>query len=201
MNKAGIAAALAGLVIVGWDASPAHSFAEDGCEKQRAQYPKVWDDTAKDETLFDCEGHSGPHFLIKLGAADKQGRALMSMVPAKVTDDSAGKQVEQPGVYRMWLDKAQAKRLRDGVYFATVVRTEQACWIRGDMEPLTFVLDTFDAQADRSDAGSFYNLAPRFSSFNGQRYTCTAMARPKGKAKAAPVKDKPRDPNATTGYR
>src|SRR6266571_2559050 len=109
---------------------------------------------------------------IKLGAADGSGRALMSLVPLKWFGQTA---LEDPasGIFRIWLDKEQVERLKAGKYFATIVRREGSCWIRGnlDKDPI-FLLDSADPPADTPDAGSFYNQAPRMSAFEGDAYTC-----------------------------
>src|SRR4029077_7714252 len=82
--------------------------------------------------------------------------------------------VEDPsrGVYRIWLDKEQLDRLKAGRYFATIVRREGSCWIRGNLEkdPI-FLLDNADPAPDTPDAGSFYNQAPRISAFPGDAST------------------------------
>ena len=99
--------------------APAHAFAPDGCEQQRKQYPANWDDTSTEKTLFTCELQQA-RFYVKIGVTDKAGRTLMSLVPfsrrnAGVTN--AGVKVETGhDVLRIWLDKEQARRLRDGKY-------------------------------------------------------------------------------------
>ena len=83
--------------------------------------------------------------------------------------------VEQPhGVLRIWLDKEQTQRLRDGKYLATAVRKEKSCWIRGDLNGDTvFFMDNADPPADdEKEAGAFYNKAPRFSVYGGNAYDC-----------------------------
>ena len=83
--------------------------------------------------------------------------------------------VEQThGVLRIWLDKEQTQRLLDGNYFATVVRKEKSCWIRGDLNGDTvFFMDNANPPADdEKEAGAFYNKAPRFSVYRGNAYDC-----------------------------
>ena len=86
----------------------------------------------------------------------------------------AGKVEQTRGVLRIWLDKEQTQRLRDGKYLATVVRKEKSCWIRGDLSGDTvFFMDNADPPADdEKEAGSFYNKAPRFSVYAGNAYDC-----------------------------
>ena len=75
---------------------------------------------------------------------------------------------------RIWLDKEQAGRLRDGKYFATIVRKEGSCWIRGNMEEdLVFLMDNARPPEDNPGAaGSFYNKAPRFSVVGSSYVSC-----------------------------
>ncbi|MGB7041972.1 MAG: hypothetical protein WBD83_20600 [Xanthobacteraceae bacterium] len=79
-------------------------------------------------------------------------------------------------IYRIWLDKEQLKRLKDGKYFATILRKEESCWIRGDLgKDKVFFMDNVNLPADGPDAGSFYNKAPRLSVFQGDAYDCKAV--------------------------
>ena len=153
----------------------AHAVRPDECEQQRALYPPVWADVWQEQPLFDCSAHYSGSLLIKLGATDRSGRTLMSLVPLQWSGETA---VEDPssGVYRIWLDKEQLDRLKAGKYFATIVRRESSCWIRGNLEkdPI-FLLDNADPPPDTPDAGSFYNQAPRTSAFEGDAYTCEAV--------------------------
>jgi hypothetical protein len=149
---------------------PAASFELNGCELQRNQYPAKWNDTSSEKPLFTCESHYNGTFRIKIGASDGAGRTMMSLVPV-----SGPGMVEQThGVSRIWLDKEQTQRLRDGKYFATVVRKEKSCWIRGDLSgDAVFFMDNADPPADDEKiAGSFYNKAPRFSVYGGNAYDC-----------------------------
>lgn len=140
----------------------------DVCEIQRAQYPKNWNDTKQEKALFTCWSHYSGALVVKVGTADSAGRVPMSLSPA----NEDGSQSEQK-VYRIWLDKEQAERLKQGKYFATVVRTESSCWIRGALDEATvFFMDSAEPASDTADAGSFYNKAPRFSAFLGDSYTC-----------------------------
>ena len=160
---------MAGALIAGAIGSAA-AFAPDGCEQQRAQYPANWNDTAREKPLFTCSSHYNDPYRVKIGETDSAGRTMMSLVPLSRPD-----LVEQPtGILRIWLDKEQAQRLRDGKYLATVVRKEESCWIRGDLAGDTvFFMDNADPPADEPDkAGSFYNKAPRFSVFANDAYYC-----------------------------
>lgn len=144
-------------------AAPAHAFAPDGCEQQRKQYPANWDDTSAEKALFTCESQQA-RFYVKIGSTDKAGRTLMSLVPFSRTN--ADVKVETGhDVLRIWLDKEQTRRLRDGKYLATVVRKENSCWIRGSIdEDVVFLMDNAHPPADDPDAaGSFYNKAPRLT--------------------------------------
>jgi hypothetical protein len=144
----------------------------DECEQQRALYPTDWTDVSHEAALFECASHYSGSLRVKLGAPDAAGRALMSLVPLKRFGETA---LEDPatGVFRIWLDKEQVARLREGKYFATIVRRESSCWIRGnlDKDPI-FLLDAADPAPDTPDAGAFYNQAPRTSAFEGDAYTC-----------------------------
>jgi hypothetical protein len=68
-------------------------------------------------------------------------------------------------VLHIWLDRERTRRLRDGKYFATVVRKENSCWIRGSIdEDVVFLMDNaHPLEDDPGAAGYFYNKAPRFS--------------------------------------
>jgi hypothetical protein len=150
----------------------AHAVRPDECEQQRKLYPEVWADVSQEQALFECSSHYAGSLRVKLGAADAAGRALMSLVPLKWFGQTA---LEDPasGVYRIWLDREQVDRLKAGKYFATIVRREGSCWIRGnlDKDPI-FLLDQADPPADTPDSGAFYNQAPRLSAFEGDAYTC-----------------------------
>jgi len=140
---------------------PAASFELNGCKQERNEYPKEWNDTASEKPLFTCYSHYDGIFRIKIGASDGAGRTLMSLVPV-----SRPGVVEQThGVLRIWLDKKQTQRLREGKYLATVVRKEKSCWIRGDLDGDTvFFMDNANPPADdEKNAGEFYNKAPPFS--------------------------------------
>ena len=141
----------------------ARAFAPDGCEQQRKQYPAKWNETSAEKTLFTCESQQG-RFFVKIGATDDAGRTLMSLVPFSRTN--AGLKVETgQDALRIWLDKEQTRRLRDGKYFASIVRKEDSCWIRGNIgEDVVFLMDNANPPEDNPGAaGLFYNKAPRFS--------------------------------------
>ena len=146
---------------------------EDECEQQRADFPQDWNDVLKAEPLFRCQSHYEGTMLVSVGAPDKSGRSLMNLVPIEPEGAIKLKLDDAHQVHRMWLDADQTKRLREGRYFATVVRTQESCWIRGDLsgDPV-FFMDNADAKADSPDAGVFYNKAPRIGAFKGASYTC-----------------------------
>jgi len=150
----------------------AGAFAADGCEQQRKQYPANWDDTSSEKPLFTCESQRD-RFYVKIGATDKAGRTLMSLVPFSRTN--AGLKVETGhDVLRIWLDKEQTRRLRDGKYLATVVRKENSCWIRGSIdEDVVFLMDNaHPPEDDPAAAGSFYNKAPRLTVLSNGSTNC-----------------------------
>ncbi len=169
---AAAAAAVGSLAVLLANLSGAHAVRPDECEQQRKLYPEVWADVSHEQALFECASHYAGSLRIKLGPPDPAGRALMSLVPLKWFGQTA---LEDPanGIFRIWLDREQVDRLKAGKYFATIVRRESSCWIRGnlDKDPI-FLLDTADPAPDTPDAGSFYNLAPRTSAFEGDAYTC-----------------------------
>jgi len=153
----------------------AAAFAPDGCEQQRKQYPANWNDTSTEKKLFICESQGG-HYYVKTGATDAAHRTLMSLVPFSRT--AAGSITETgQDVRRIWLDKEQADRLRDGKYMATVVRKEDSCWIRGDLsDDVVFLMDNAHPRADNpEEAGEFYNKAPRFSVLGSDYLSCEAV--------------------------
>jgi hypothetical protein len=148
----------------------------DECEQQRAQYPKVWNDVSGETAIFDCISHYSGALRIKIGDTGGAQRTMMSIVP--LTHDSKGVQAEDPSrrVYRIWLDDEQVNRLKTGKYFATIVRKQGSCWIRGDLngDPI-FFLDNAASTPDGPGIGAFYNKAPRISAFKGDAYTCEAI--------------------------
>jgi hypothetical protein len=95
---------------------------------------------------------------------------MMSLVPVS----GPGMVELTHGVLRIWLDKEQTQRLRDGKYLATVVRKEKSCWIRGDLNgDIVFFMDNAISPADdEKEAGAFYNKAPRFSIYGSNAYNC-----------------------------
>jgi hypothetical protein len=153
----------------------ARAFPLDGCEQQRKQYPANWNDTSTEKTLFTCESQQG-RLYVKIGATDTAGRTLMSVVPFSRTN--AGLKVETgQDVLRIWLDKEQTRRLREGKYLATVVRKENSCWIRGSIdEDVLFLMDNaHPPEDDPGAAGSFYNKAPRFTVLGNRSVNCEAF--------------------------
>jgi hypothetical protein len=62
-------------------ASPAKAIRPDECEQQRAAFPKEWNDVSKEKPVFFCWSHYSGAFKVTLGAGDKDGRRLMSLVP------------------------------------------------------------------------------------------------------------------------
>ena len=150
----------------------AGAFAPDGCEQQRKQYPADWNNTSAEKALFTCESQQA-RFYVKIGATDQVGRTLISLVPFSRTN--AGAIVETGhDVLRIWLDKEQARRLRDGKYMATVVRRENSCWIRGNLDDdVVFLMDNAHPAADDpAAAGSFYNKAPRLTVLGSDTTNC-----------------------------
>lgn len=151
-------------------AAPAAAVAADECEQQRARYPKDWNDVSKDQPLYLCRSHYSGVLKVTLGAPDDKGRRLMSLVPFQ--GDGETRAADKPP-FRIWLDAEQAGRLKEGAYFATVVRSEESCWIRGSLSDDTvFFMDGAHPPSDSKDAGAFYNKAPRLSAFAGDAYEC-----------------------------
>lgn len=170
---------LAMALIVGATAR-AVAFAPDGCEQQRKQYPADWNDTSAEKKLLICESQGGRYY-VKIGATDEVGRTLMSLVPfsrANASPTNAGSIVETGhDVLRIWLDKEQTARLRDGRYIATAVRREDSCWIRGSIdEDVIFLMDNaHPGEDDPKAAGSFYNKAPRLTLLGGNSLSCERL--------------------------
>jgi hypothetical protein len=166
-------------IILSFAADSALAVAPNECEQQRAAYPKAWNNISKETELFNCSSHYSGQFRITLGEIDVGGRSLMSLVPLKGRDDKA-KQDPFRDVYRIWLDAEQTRRLKEKKYFATVVRRQTSCWVRGALQTSdsktdsVFFMDNADIVRDelRPEAGSFYNKAPRFSVFQGDAYSC-----------------------------
>ena len=164
-------AALSLAIFAAGDAAVAVS--EDVCEQQRADYPKDWNDVAGAKPLYRCQSHYEGALVVSLGPPDKSGRSLMNLVPIEAEEAIKIKIDDEHAVYRIWLDADQVRRLQEGNYFATVVRTQESCWIRGDLsgDPV-FFMDNADAPPDSEGAGAFYNKAPRITAFKGATYTC-----------------------------
>ncbi|SDN63471.1 hypothetical protein [Afipia sp. GAS231] len=150
----------------------AAAFAPDGCEQQRKQYPEKWNDTSAERKLFICESQQG-RYIVKVGTIDTAGRTLMSLVPFSRTNKGEITETDQD-VLRIWLDREQIARLRDGKYMATIVRKEESCWIRGNMDgDIIFLMDNAHPKEDNPGAaGVFYNKAPRFSAIGGSYVSC-----------------------------
>ena len=112
-----------GLSLLIFGTTAAVAVRPDECEQQRAQYPKNWTDVSHEQALFDCSSHYSGGIRVKIGASDSRGRTLFSLVP--LTQGGTGL-VEDTSkiIYRIWLDKEQLKRLKDGKYFATILRKE-----------------------------------------------------------------------------
>jgi len=97
----------------------------------------------------------------------------MSLVP--FTRSNTGEITETgQDVLRIWLDKEQTARLRDGKYMATIVRREDSCWIRGSLDhDVVFLMDNAHPREDNPKvAGSFYNKAPRFTVLGSDYLPC-----------------------------
>jgi hypothetical protein len=154
----------------------ARAIRPDECEQQRALYPKNWNDISKEMPLFQRQSHYSGALRISIGAPDNEGRSLMSLIPLEPGSDHTPSTNPERPIHRIWLDKDQTRRLKEGKYFGTVVRTEQSCWVRGDLsgDPV-FFMDNADPKPDSPDAGAFYNKAPRISSFKGDAYSCEAI--------------------------
>jgi hypothetical protein len=162
-----------GILFLAITMSPAFAFAPDGCQQQRAMYPKKWNDVSKEKPLFLCSSHYGDPIRVTIGQPDEHGRQLMSLVPTEESEDQA-KQDAKKNVYRIWLDYEQVERLLQAKYFATIVRQEHSCWIRGSLsdDPLFFMDNTDPPSDEPAESGSFYNKAPRFSVFQSNAYDC-----------------------------
>jgi hypothetical protein len=142
----------------------ANGFEGNGCERQRADYPKRWNDIGKEKLLFTCAALDKSWLRVRLGATDGKGRSLIS-----VEATEAGK---KKNIYRMWLDREQTERLRQGAYFGTVLRSEQSCWIRSLDEDTKFLF------MDRAPAQPGDDVTPRISTFEGVPYSCAAANPP-----------------------
>jgi hypothetical protein len=70
-------------------ASPAKAIRRDECEQQRAAFPTEWNDVSKEKPLFFCWSHYSGAFKVTLGAGDKDGRRLMSLVPLTGSEKKA----------------------------------------------------------------------------------------------------------------
>jgi hypothetical protein len=163
-----------GVILVIFTTGIAAAVDPQECELQRMQYPKKWTDVSQERPLFNCRSHYSGVLRIKVGKADGDGRTLMSLVPLKESDSGVQEDTSK-AIFRIWLDKEQMHRLREGKYFTTIVRTESSCWIRGDLsKDEVFFMDNADPPADglRPGTGSFYNKAPRFGVFQGDAYHC-----------------------------
>src|SRR4051794_3496184 len=160
---------LIGLLVLTVLAPSSSGFKLDGCEKQRAQYPKRWNDVRKEKTLFHCAASDGSRLSVRLGASDSKRRTLISVTATR----SAAAEDQPQGVYRMWLDRDQIERLKKGAYFATVMRPEKACWIRSlDHETVPFLMDNAPSVRPGDDG------VTRVSLFGQTAYTCAKSDAP-----------------------
>ncbi|NLH79666.1 MAG: hypothetical protein GX458_02325 [Phyllobacteriaceae bacterium] len=154
-------------------AAPALAVAPDECEKQRALFPKDWNDVTGERPIWICRSHYAGLLEVRLGPSDPAGRRPMSLVPVRGEATGDMRRDRERPIYRIWLDPEQVRRLREGRYFATIVRAEESCWIRGDLSGDTvFFMDAARPPSDREDAGAFYNKAPRTGAFGGQAWDC-----------------------------
>ena len=170
----GIVAAI-GLALLVATLAPrdAGAVAADECETQRALFPKDWNDVTGENPVWTCRSHYAGLLQVRLGAPDRAGRHPMSLVPVRDDGKDGVRRDPDRPIFRIWLDADQVKRLRRGAYFATVVRAEASCWIRGDLSDDTvFFMDAARPAPDRDDAGAFYNKAPRLGAFGGQAWDC-----------------------------
>ncbi|MCE1238137.1 MAG: hypothetical protein LWW93_17445 [Hyphomicrobiales bacterium] len=166
-----LAALMAGLVAI--PARPALAVAADECEKQRARFPADWNDVSAEEPVWDCRAHYAGVLRVLLGRTDDKGRRPMTLLPMRGAEPSEYRRDPDRPIFRIWLDREQTKRLEEGVYFATVVRAEASCWIRGDLsDDGVFFMDAARPRPDTDDAGAFYNKAPRISVFSGNAWEC-----------------------------
>lgn len=165
-------AALAAILLVAF-AGPGRAVAPDECEKQRAMFPADWNDVTGERPIWTCRSHYAGLLQVRLGSPDAAGRRPMSLVPVRGEPPNDLRRDPERPIFRIWLDDEQARRLRLGSYFATIVRAEASCWIRGDLSDDTvFFMDAAQPPPDREDAGAFYNKAPRSGAFAGQAWTC-----------------------------
>jgi hypothetical protein len=174
MRTAASSLSLAALLLAALAAGDAAvAVPKDVCEQQRSLYPKDWNDVLKAKPLFRCQSKYEGALVVSIGPPDEKGRSLMNLVPVENDDLTKLRLDDEHAVHRIWLDADQARRLQEGRYFGTVVRTQESCWIRGDLSgDHVFFMDNADAQSDTADAGPFYNKAPRISAFKGASYTC-----------------------------
>jgi hypothetical protein len=164
-----------GLAMLAMTARFAWAVSATECEDQRAFYPKDWNDTSDQTLILECKVSQAPPVFVKIGKPDAQGRTPMSVVPDGMDEKSKSDDSEAK-VYRIWLDAEQAKRVRAGKYFATVLRDEKACFIRGHVENggMVFFIDGANPRSDSDDKGSFYNKAPRFGVMGSDMIECKA---------------------------
>lgn len=165
-----VASALVALAV---SVPSALAVAPDECEKQRARFPSNWNDVSAETPIHLCRSHYAGVLQVRLGAPDAAGRRPMSLVPMRGGERKELTRDPERKIRRIWLDADQAKRLREGRYFATVVRAEESCWIRGDLsDDVVFFIDAADPPSDEDGVGAFYNKAPRIGVFEGNAYTC-----------------------------
>jgi len=165
-------AACLAAVILSLTAERSLAFEEDGCEKQRKQYPKIWNDVSKEKIVYRCYAHYLGSFIVRIGETDRKGRTQMSI---QIGSHERAATIKEVTIYRMWLHKEQLKRLREGKYFATVVRKESSCWVRGDLDDdLIFFMDNTEAALARPDAdneGGYFS-GGSFGAFGSNSIEC-----------------------------
>jgi hypothetical protein len=145
------------------------------CEDQRAFYPKDWKDTSDQKVILECKVSQSPPVFVKIGKPDRRGLTPVSVIPHGM-DEKGNSDLADPKVLRIWLDAEQTKRLKAGRYFATVLRDEEACFIRGHVADggTIFFIDGANPKSDYADKGSFYNKAPRFGVMGTDMIECKA---------------------------
>ncbi len=126
MRTAASSLSLAALLLAALAAGDAAvAVPEDVCEQQRSLYPKDWNDVLKAKPLFRCQSKYEGALVVSIGPPDEKGRSLMNLVPVENDDLTKLRLDDEHAVHRIWLDADQARRLQEGRYFGTVVRTQE----------------------------------------------------------------------------
>ena len=91
----------------------------------RRSIPKTGTTCSRPRRCSAASRNTRARCVVSIGPPDENGRSLMNLVPVENDDQTKLRLDDEHAVHRIWLDADQARRLQEGRYFATVVRTQE----------------------------------------------------------------------------